>query len=85
MNCFYCNSLPNNVFNRAKTDKKASIKAKNEGNYIYNGIDRIDNSKGHTIDNIVPCCKYCNFAKSNLNIKEFYEWIDRVKKNLKKD
>lgn len=27
------------------------------------GCDRIDNSKGHTIDNVVPCCRTCNTAR----------------------
>jgi hypothetical protein len=29
------------------------------------GLDRIDNSKGHTIENCVPCCKECNIARNN--------------------
>ena len=29
------------------------------------GLDRIDNSKGHTKDNCVPCCKECNVARMN--------------------
>lgn len=29
------------------------------------GCDRIDNSKGHTYDNVVPCCYVCNCARSN--------------------
>lgn len=29
------------------------------------GLDRIDNSKGHTIDNVVPCCYECNTARSD--------------------
>jgi hypothetical protein len=38
------------------------------------GIDRIDNSKGHTKDNCVPCCILCNSTKSNrFTYKEFKE------------
>lgn len=29
------------------------------------GCDRIDNSKPHIKDNVVPCCKRCNTIKSN--------------------
>jgi hypothetical protein len=29
------------------------------------GCDRIDNSKGHTKANVVPCCKDCNFARGD--------------------
>lgn len=29
------------------------------------GCDRIDNSKGHTMDNVVPCCIECNAARNN--------------------
>lgn len=35
------------------------------------GLDRVDNSKGYEIDNIVPCCWNCNDMKSNLTTKEF--------------
>ena len=29
------------------------------------GLDRIDNTKGHTLDNVVPCCYECNIARGN--------------------
>ena len=80
MDCFYCESVPANVFNRAKIDKKSSAAAKAAGDFIYNGIDRVDVVRKHSEDNIVACCKYCNFAKSNLSLVEFQAWIERIKR-----
>ena len=37
----------------------------------FNGIDRIDSSKGYTIDNCVPCCEMCNKMKLD-HSKEFF-------------
>ena len=71
MNCFYCDSKPNNI---KKT--KNSI---GDG-FIYSGIDRIDNSKNYTKQNSVPCCKICNYAKSDMNLKEFQDWAIRIGK-----
>jgi hypothetical protein len=39
--------------------------------FIYNGIDRIDNSKGYHTDNILPCCAMCNSLKSKFSLDEF--------------
>lgn len=30
------------------------------------GLDRIDNSLGYTLTNVVPCCRYCNQMRSNI-------------------
>lgn len=35
------------------------------------GCDRIDNSKPHTEDNVVPCCKDCNIKKMHKEYDEF--------------
>jgi hypothetical protein len=29
------------------------------------GLDRIDNSRGYVLDNVVPCCKVCNLLRLN--------------------
>jgi len=44
----------------------------------YNGVDRVNNSKGYTPDNCVSCCDICNNSKSTLSISEWKEWIDRI-------
>jgi len=46
--------------------------------YLYNGIDRLDNTKGYYIENCVPCCKICNFAKRTLTKEEFLDWVKSV-------
>jgi len=70
-NCYYCGTNPQYII-------------KNEyqnGDYIYNGIDRIDNAKGYTVDNIAPCCGICNIAKRSMSKEEFLLWIERVYKH----
>ena len=44
----------------------------------YNGIDRIDSSKGYTINNCVPCCTWCNVMKLNYNESEFLAHIRQI-------
>jgi len=70
--CHYCGAKPSNIY----------MSKGYNGNYIYNGLDRIDNNKGYTIDNVVPCCYICNQAKHNLTIKDFQEWIRKVYNKL---
>ena len=46
----------------------------------YNGIDRLDSSKGYTLDNVAPCCKICNIAKQQASVDEFLFWVEKVYK-----
>jgi hypothetical protein len=52
------------------------------GGFKYNGIDRVVNSVGYTLENCVPCCSDCNRAKSTLSRQEFTAWARRVKEHL---
>jgi len=72
-NCFYCGASPSH---------STSYK-KNNGQYIYNGVDRKDNSKGYTIENSVPACTFCNLTKKNTDFENFINWIRRVYENTK--
>ncbi len=51
------------------------------------GCDRIDNSKGHTKDNVVPCCIECNTARNNHfsygEMKLLGKTIAEIKRNRK--
>lgn len=66
--CFYCGKIPSQAY-RVHNDKVG---------YIHNGIDRMDSSIGYTIENCVPCCKACNYAKREMSISDFREWIVSV-------
>lgn len=48
------------------------------GETKFLGVDRLDNSMGYKIDNIVSCCKTCNFAKNTLPLSEFMAWIHKL-------
>jgi len=71
-NCFYCNSPP---MSECKNNGK---KSKFFGNYKYNGIDRIDNSKGYTKDNCVTSCFVCNQMKLTMGQDNFIEQCKRI-------
>jgi hypothetical protein len=46
--------------------------------YTYNGIDRLDSTKGYTADNCVPCAGNINIAKQSLSVEEFVEMCHQV-------
>jgi len=69
--CYYCGMPPNNI--------KKTKNTINEG-LKYSGIDRINSNKNYTIDNCVPCCKICNYAKSNMTINRFQKWAIKIGK-----
>ncbi len=71
-NCYYCGASPSNI----KNDKRCN------GVFIYNGIDRMDNTKGYTLNNVQSCCRQCNTAKNILSINEFKDWIKKVYNNV---
>jgi hypothetical protein len=67
-NCFYCGEPPSQVCaSGCKT-----------GNYIYNGIDRVDSLIGYEVDNVVSCCGTCNVMKMAMGQQEFLDHIGKI-------
>jgi len=46
------------------------------------GIDRIDNTKGYSLENCTPCCGWCNIAKLNHTLDEFKTWAKELYEHL---
>lgn len=67
-NCYYCNSGPTNKIQGGLV----------HNSYLYNGIDRKDNNKGYIEDNVVSCCKHCNYAKRTLSVNQFLDLIKQI-------
>jgi hypothetical protein len=66
-NCTYCNATLSNTCKLATGDI-----------FKYNGLDRVDNTRGYTIDNVVSCCKICNIAKSTMTADEYIAHCRKV-------
>ena len=67
-NCYYCDKKPKQIRKQKDT----------YGEYIYNGIDRVNNKLGYNKKNCVTCCKFCNIMKLDLTQKEFYKHIEKI-------
>jgi len=71
--CHYTGRPPSQVTKSAATARR--IKAGKDplpgGFYTYNGIDRVDNSKGYTLENCVPCWGKVNTMKMEMQREEF--------------
>jgi hypothetical protein len=72
--CAYCGAPPDSV---RKPNKGVN------GEFIYSGVDRIDNNLGYIAGNVTPCCWICNRAKGTLSLHEFSKWCERLFHNTK--
>jgi hypothetical protein len=64
--CNYCGIQPNTTYQV------------NGGTFTYNGLDRTDSSKGHTLDNVVTCCWECNESKRDKTLQQFLSHVERI-------
>lgn len=49
-----------------------------ERKYRFNGVDRVDNTLGYSVENVVPCCSMCNNAKATSTTEEFLSWAKQL-------
>jgi len=69
-NCYLCGNPPLRLY-------------KNKfGEFLYNGVDRINNLLGYTLENCKPCCWQCNKIKGKMSLSEFKDFIDNSFYNL---
>jgi hypothetical protein len=86
MPCHYCGRPPHRTYNlsSSKTTRyKISERQKLDGYFTYNGLDRIDSNKGHTKDNIVPCCSTCNYMKRIMGYVEFLSHVELMHNHIR--
>lgn len=67
-NCYYCNCVPKHVIRGTRAN----------GEFIYNGIDRLDSTKNYASGNVVSCCGDCNKAKLALSKSDFLGLVERI-------
>lgn len=72
--CTYCGCIP------CKKQKVYYNLRKNEYELV-NGIDRIDSSKGYTLNNCVTCCEQCNKMKLNYSVQDFLSKVREIYKH----
>lgn len=65
--CHYCGREGSNTVKRGP---KSRLLVSN-----YNGIDRVDSSRGYVEGNCVPCCRTCNSIKRDFSVETFYEKV----------
>lgn len=77
--CYYCGASPikwNPYKSEGKKDlRKAAIE---RATIEVNGIDRLDNNLGYTLQNCRPCCTICNKMKLYYSEKFFLNHVSKI-------
>lgn len=70
--CDYCGSEPSQIAHKIGA----------YGHIVYNGVDRRDNAKGYTADNVASCCGRCNFSKHQMSVEEFRSHVKKMYQHM---
>jgi hypothetical protein len=66
--CQYCGSVPATSSRQWRGG---------DAKFVYNGIDRIDNSGPYRLGNVLTACQPCNMAKRDRSFGDWAEWSAR--------
>jgi len=69
--CYYCGCQPSQISNKGSLT----------GEFVYNGIDRIDSNSDYNLENVVTCCKTCNYAKGPMEQVKFLQTVEKIYTN----
>jgi hypothetical protein len=67
MDCFYCGAPPGTATRTGFHEV-----------FVHNGIDRMNNTLGYTLENVVTSCRMCNLAKRDVSFEDFVAYLDRI-------
>lgn len=76
--CDYCGRLPHRKRKVVSCKSNQFSEIQTQATFTWNGLDRIDSTKGHIEGNVVPCCWDCNRMKSDMSRDEFIAHIKRM-------
>ena len=83
--CHYCGEAPRKISylvkldgNVKKLDHNVTKLSMSNSWTLANTVDRIDSSKGYSVDNCVPSCWPCNEMKMDRKTDEFLKQIDKI-------
>lgn len=82
--CHYCGKHPSNSVNPylTKSYPDCSDYAKQNGEFVYSGLDRIDNNRPHDCDNLIPCCAEHNRMRRQYTYEFFLDSIIKIYNRL---
>jgi hypothetical protein len=71
-NCYYCGEEPSKI-----------RKITSNGEYVFNGIDRMISEDSYRIGNVVSCCWNCNRLKGDMKLNFFLSHMQKILENMK--
>lgn len=82
-NCEYCGQLPAQKVTWFRYGKRSCAEPYQD--FLYTGIDRVNNGLGYVRGNVVPCCGFCNRAKAWQSPEDFINWAIRIADHQRKE